>query len=329
MDNKVGLNVQKELESIGSILFKQLLPANVQRDLQKAENTELYLKLDDQLNYIPWELCFDGKDFLATKFMVGRQVRTDQVLSKKQQTKNSHAPLKMLIIIDPTESLKHAQHEAESLCAILEDNQNIEIELIGGRQADKFSLISEMKNKDLIHFIGHAFFDEKKPEKSGWILKEGMLTSQEMGKMNTSPLLVFSNACQSSATSNLDTGYLYEKKTLGIGNGFLLSGVQNFIGPLWIIHDEGSVRFSSKFYKELILGESIGKSLQKAKNELLEEIGLGDLLWASYIHYGNPATTIATKEEKILGEAERAYLPDTSSNAPTGFTLNLRRYSLY
>ena len=60
----------------------------------------------------------------------------------------------MLIIIDPTESLKHAQHEAESLCAILEDNQDIEIELIGGRQADKFSLISEMRDKDLILHLG-------------------------------------------------------------------------------------------------------------------------------------------------------------------------------
>ena len=326
--NKAEMNVHEELERIGSILFTQLLPANVQRDLQKAENTELYLKLDDQLNYIPWELCFDGKDFLATKFMIGRQVRTDQVLNKRQQTKNSHAPLKMLIIIDPTESLKHAQHEAESLCVILEDNQNIEIELIGGRQADKFSLVSEMRNKDLIHFIGHAFFDEKHPEKSGWILKEGILTSQEMGRMDTSPLLVFSNACQSAASNNWENGYLYEKKTFGIGNSFLLSGVQNFIGPLWVIHDKGSVRFSSKFYKELILGESIGKSLQKAKNDMLKERGLGDLLWASYIHYGDPATTIAAKEEKIPSEDEEAHLPDTSSKILTVYTVNLRRYSL-
>lgn len=328
MDNKAGQIVQEELKKIGSILFTQLLPANVQRYLQKGENTELYLKLDDQLIYIPWELCFDGKDFLTLKFMIGRQVRTDQVLRKRQHRKDSQAPLKMLIIIDPTESLEHAQHEAESLCAILEDNSSIEIELIGGRQADKLSLISEMKNKDLIHFIGHAFFDEKNPERSGWILKEGILTSQEMGRMDTSPILVFSNACQSVATTNWETGYLYEEKTFGIGNGFLMSGVQNFIGPLWVIHDEGSASFASKFYKELIIGESIGKSLQKAKNEVLKERGLGDLLWASYIHYGDPATTIATKEEKILDEAKRTYLPDTSSNTLTGFTLNLKKYSL-
>ena len=326
--NEAGLNVLEELERVGSILFTQLLPANVQMDLQKAENTELYLKLDDQLNYIPWELCFDGKDFLATKFMIGRQVRTDHVLRKRQHVKNSKTPLKMLIIIDPTESLKHAQHEAESLCEILEGNQSIEIELIGGRQADKFSLISEMRDKDLIHFIGHAFFDKKHPEKSGWILKEGILTSQELGRMDTSPLLVFSNACQSAATDNLESGYLYEKKTFGIGNSFLLSGVQNFIGPLWVIHDKGSVRFASKFYKELIIGESIGKSLQNAKNDMLQERGLGDLLWASYIHYGDPATTIATKEEKTLNETESTYLIDTPSNTLTGFTLNLRRYSL-
>jgi tetratricopeptide (TPR) repeat protein len=328
MDNKNGQIVQEELKKIGSILFTQLLPANVQRDLQKGENTELYLKLDDQLIYIPWELCFDGQNFLTIKFMIGRQVRTDQVIQQTQYRKDSQVPLKMLIIIDPTESLKHAQYEAESLCSILEDNPNIEIELIGGRQADKLSLISEMRNKDLIHFIGHAFFDEKNPERSGWILKEGILTSQEMGRMDTSPLLVFSNSCQSVATTNWDKGYLYEEKAFGIGNGFLMSGVQNFIGPLWVIHDEGSARLASIFYKELIIGETIGKSLQKAKNEVLKKGDFGDLLWAGYIHYGDPATTIATKDKRILDDAKKPYLPNISSKIPTGFALNLRKLSL-
>jgi len=61
---------------------------------------------------------------------------------------------------------------------------------------------------------------------------------------------------------------------------------------------------------------------------MLKERGLGDLLWASYIHYGDPATTIATKDEKTLNETENTYLTDTSSNMLTGFTLNLRRYSI-
>lgn len=49
---------------------------------------------------------------------------------------------------------------------------------------------------------------------------------------------------------------------------------------------------------------------------------------AIYIHYGDPATTIATKEEKILDEAKRTYLQNSSSNTLTGFTLNLKKYSL-
>jgi len=37
---------------------------------------DLYLRLDEHLIHIPWELCYDGEDFLATKFRVGRQVIT-------------------------------------------------------------------------------------------------------------------------------------------------------------------------------------------------------------------------------------------------------------
>jgi len=323
-----GQNVYEELKKIGNILYNHLLPSNVQKYLQKGESAELYLKLDDRLAYIPWELCFDGENFLTTKFLIGRQIITDQTLSETKHRRRYQDPLKLLIIIDPTESLKHAQDEAESLCSILEDKPNIEIELIGGRQANKLSLVSEMRDKDIIHFIGHAFFDEKSPERSGWILKEGILTTQELGRMETSPILVFSNACQSGATANWDTGYLFEEKVFGIGNGFLIAGVQNFIGPFWVVHDEGSVRFASNFYRGLISGESIGTSLQIAKHKALKKSELGDILWASYIHYGDPAAKIVSGEIEDLNEVKKEHKLTIFPNIQISITSNLKKMAL-
>src|SRR5262245_26369193 len=65
-----------ELQRIGGLIYSQLLTDPVRARLQAAEPCDLYLRLDEQLIHVPWEVGFDGEQFLATKFRVGRQVIT-------------------------------------------------------------------------------------------------------------------------------------------------------------------------------------------------------------------------------------------------------------
>ena len=64
----------QDLQRIGSLIYSHLLTEPARKKLRTADPCALYLRLDEQLIHIPWELCHDGKEFLATKFQVGRQV---------------------------------------------------------------------------------------------------------------------------------------------------------------------------------------------------------------------------------------------------------------
>ena len=52
---------QKDLQQLGALLFAHLFPAAIQQRLSAATATHLFLRLDDQLVHLPWELAFDGQ----------------------------------------------------------------------------------------------------------------------------------------------------------------------------------------------------------------------------------------------------------------------------
>ncbi len=286
------------LKNTGSFLFKHLFPDDIQKALSDSQNTDLCLRLDEKLLHIPWELCFDGEDFLSLKFRIGRQVITGKKPNTFMKGSDNNG-ITMLIIIDPSETLKYAQREAELLFSILEKETDIKIEIIGGKHADKLHLLKEMKSKDVVHFIGHSFYDESHPEKSGWVLKKGILTSEDISRMDMPPCIVFSNSCQSLAVSSQE-GYLFDEKSFGVGGGFMVAGVRNFIGSIWVIHDEDSVKFAADFYRVFLGGKPLGESLNEARKNAIKNKGLSNLHWASFIHYGDPAYSL--KDSRISVE---------------------------
>src|SRR5262249_14383823 len=90
----------------------------------------------------------------------------------------------------------------------------------------------------------------------------------------------------------------------GIGSAFLLAGVQNYIGTFCVIHDAHSAAFAADFYRHLLRGECLGAALTAARRTARQEIDQGGLLWASYMHYGNPTFRLP------LRTAHEAVIPD-------------------
>ncbi len=81
--------VVQELRRIGGLIFSHLLTEPVRTRLRTAEPCDLYLRLDEHLIQVPWELGFDGEHFLATKFRIGRQVITGYPLLGKRTARVS------------------------------------------------------------------------------------------------------------------------------------------------------------------------------------------------------------------------------------------------
>jgi TolB-like protein/ketosteroid isomerase-like protein len=284
--------VVQDLQRIGGLIFSHLLTEPARKRLRTAEPCDLYLRLDEHLIHIPWELCYDGHDFLATKFRLGRQVITGSPIPGIAAEREVKDSLKVLLVADPTESLPAASHEADLLCTLLDGVAKVDVTLMGGKQVRKIPLLAALQAHDIVHFAGHSHYDPENPSKSGWRLREGVLTAGELSKLNCPPLLVFSNSCQAGATAEWKSGYQYEGQAFGIGSAFLLAGVQNYIGTFWVVYDDESVLFATTFYQGVVSGLSLGEALFKARHEVLKQRGWQGLTWASYMLYGDPTFTL-------------------------------------
>jgi tetratricopeptide (TPR) repeat protein len=169
-------------------------------------------------------------------------------------------------------------------------------------------LKAKLRNYDLIHFAGHATYDDRQPECSGWRLSKGSLSAADIAKMagtGSMPALVFSNACQSARSDAWDISDNIHHQIFGLANAFILSGVKHYIGTFWEIPDETSQRFASAFYRGLLNGMPIGKAVQSARLALIEAFGEENIIWASYLLYGDPTSAYV----------ERA-APDTRAGTP-------------
>ena len=326
----------KDLQRIGSLIFSHLLTEPARRRIRAANSCDLYLRLDEQLVHIPWELCYDGAHFLGTKFRVGRQIITGHQIPPTSVHEESDGKLRVLLIADPTESLPEAAAEADRLSLLLDEIPGVELTLIGGKGARKIPLLAALQDHQIVHFAGHSHYDAENPSKSGWRLHEGVLTASELSKLSRPPLLVFSNSCQAGTSAEWSQGYRYEGQAFGIGSAFLLAGVKNYVGTFWVVHDEESVLFASSFYKGLVTGLNLGNALLQARHAVISQRGWQGLTWASYMLYGDPSFSLlsanvapaATTGKVAIGQDKSlpVHLASTQATVPPSVLTPITRH---
>jgi len=158
-----------------------------------------------------------------------------------------------------------------------------------------------IRNYDIVHYAGHAEYNESSPSESGWLLHQGVLSAEDIVSMGNAnkpmPALVFANACQSGKTlwENAEVG---SRQVFSLANAFLLSGVKHYIGTSLDVLDKDSVHFSIAFYKSLLAGDSVAASVRQARISTYAKFSEGSAIWASYLLYGDPVTCYITKPIK-------------------------------
>ncbi len=286
------------LQNLGEALYKDLLE-DVGPKLKRIASKNLFLKLDDDLLSIPWELCYDGSEYLGLKYNLGRQV----VVSPKfyinsYQTRSLQYPLRVLLLADPTETLPGAVKECDQIHKQLSkiDGLRENLEFKSGTEIKLNKLLKDLTYYDLVHFAGHAHFDAKNPNESGWEInpeKKEYLTAYMLAA-NTAPPIVFANACESGTQALGEKGHAHEKQSyqseiFGIASGFLMGGIKNYIGTFTYVNDVTSVEFAVEFYKKLVTqGETVGSAVRNAREHIFKKYGAEHILWASYMLYGDP-----------------------------------------
>ncbi len=311
-----------ELQAVGRLIYSHLLTEPARRKIAGSSGGDLYLRLDEQLVHVPWELCYDGHEFLATKFRIGRQVITDRALPSLGATATAGTDrIEILLVTDPTETLEAAREECGAIEAQLASAPDVRVVRLGGKSVRKMTLLRALARSTVVHFAGHSVYDPDDPTRSGWVLSDGVLTAGEMTKLDRLPQLVFSNSCHAGATVGWDGRSSYEGQAFGIGSAFLLAGVPNYVGTFWVTHDEESALFARAFYQAMLRGAPIGEAMQSARRRVVDQCGWNELTWASYMLYGDPAYRLPIRRSAVRPTAaagdDAAPAPESPSRAST------------
>ncbi len=323
---KVSKDILNKMRDVGQVLFDDLLSAKAKETLRSSTVDDLVFYIEDTLVQIPWELLYDGEQFLCQKFNMGRLVKTRQNIVNIKQRVLSR-PLKMLIVSDPRGDLENSSIEGRAIREQLDQNATFISANQRSGQITADYVTEKIRNFDIVHYAGHADYDKDDPSNSGWLLDGGKLTSADIMKLvggRPMPALVFCNACQSGQTEEWQLGASYNQEIFGLANAFLLSGVQHYVGTFWEILDEPGKHFAIEFYRAMLEGAAIGEAMREARMSLVKEYGEDTIVWASYMLYGDPGFSyfdFAGDEEELDAEesgsrqhlGEAAHLRSTAS----------------
>lgn len=282
--------VLRRLDELGANLFELLLPEAIRSALQATTAEGLLLSLDDHTVALPWELLYDGSEFLCLRFAMGRQVRTTQPLPAVARRRPPEQIAVAGLIADPCNNLPGAAREGALLVEQLSRSGvfAVNAQQGGSTLADVEALLY---TADILHYCGHAEFDSANPERSRWLLLGGeTLTAAWLarrgGASRCLPRLVFCNACSSGATTAWDSES--GRRVFGLANAFLANGAEFYLGAIAPVVDEASTAFAQAFYRGLEANAPLGAAVRDARRRFASREEQSRLLWASYVLYGRP-----------------------------------------
>jgi CHAT domain-containing protein len=293
----------ENMRRLGAQLFQQLVPRRFHSDLRSG-GLFLEVGLDEELLNYPWELMHDGADFLCLKHYFGRFVNTSRhstsLVTPRNWSSESLEKLSVLVVSVPDphrddgaeyDRLPGAESETIALCDTLDKfaKKGVEFRLIKDENAT-YNTVWDALEEDyaVIHFIGHATYDDADPLQSGLVLHDRDMTSMEVAKAfgSNPPVLCFMNACETGKTSS--TIRQSRQNIYGLAEAFLRSGTY-LIGSRWKLGDKAAVSFSNGFYSSLLGDQKpIGEAIAEARNACKNSSPDDPFSWASYVFYGDP-----------------------------------------
>ena len=319
------------LKRAGGLLFDLLLPIPIREKLTGTLATLLTLHLEDTLVHLPWELLYDGREFLCRRFAVGRIASTRQAPTARS-ARALKPPFKVLILADPRGDLEACYREGLDIKAFLEAKSSIFQVDFKSCPVELAYAKNHLRDYDIVHYAGHAVYDALSPNSSGWLLTDGILKASEiiaMGGFQAMPALVFANACR-SGRSDEPCEDEQEEQFFGLANAFLLAGVEHYIGTWCDVVDGLGAGCAKRFYTAIAAGETVGSALRSARREDLTD-EFDRLTWANYLLYGDPDSKFGAVEEPAAEPHDRGIdaQPGQSKLLPPMFGRKNRRSWLY
>jgi tetratricopeptide (TPR) repeat protein len=295
-----------QLQRLCNRLYDALIPDTLQERLRATGSQRAFaLYLSQDLIRIPWELAWDGEEYLCQKFWISRRIiGGSEGLDAAERRMTRDRSGRALIIFGDTAGLQ-ADTEKEQLEATLSNIYGPNVWLYSDQSA-AHALEELKRDYDICHFVGHGTLDSD--GSSGWRFSNGSVLScadiEAVPSRASFPLLIFANSCFSAKTSDAAVqqyvGSLYQ--------AFLKRGVPHYIGSVGKLPDTLSREFSDYFYRSIARGCSVGEAVSNGRHALRKKSAFP--AWACYVHYGDPTHRFVSNERQSFVATPQAFPSD-------------------
>ena len=285
---------QAEIRQRGKELARLLFADNVDDFWQQCQNCPIAITHNAAASQIPFEMMrFGGGDLVDGAPAIRGGIHRWLAVGGSRISTSFGGPrlsrkLSVGLVIDPTNNLAGARREGLAIKRTLVAMGN-DVQLIclgegdGDEPATREAVIGMLQQVDVLHYCGHAFFDENDRTRSGLLLKGNeILTAQDLSSLTPIPRVVIFNACEAGRVRGETKPQQHASYSLA--EMVLRSGVEAFIGTFWEVKDEAAATFALSIYNGLTAGLTLRDSVTEARKKLaLAE--QND--WANYILYGD------------------------------------------
>ncbi len=279
------------LSEIGRKVYS-LIPKGVREGISLLNPRYLIIETEDL--FVPFELAFDGEEYLCLKYCLGKRILNEErnfevppnrIGDEKLRTKLIIAQPEREMIISEKEFLKSV--EASGLLILDEV----------GEKVDKKNLTDLLsQGGDIVHIRCRGVFDEKEPAESKLLLSDGILQLKDIEKLNiTNKPLIFADIREESMDWK-EPGIRRFVGIAALAKAFLGGGASAFIGSSLQIPDHLVSEIMIKFYEKIIVnGKQLGIIMREIKKELKQKYP--GVLWAAFNLYGDPTLKLALKKQ--------------------------------
>jgi pimeloyl-ACP methyl ester carboxylesterase len=331
----------------GQFLERLLVPADLRDYL--CSPAPLVLHLDSTMARVHWEMvalsepggaAVEGsiapsiddalEMFLGPGHGLTRQLRTPFAPPPEPPPPRRRV-LRVLVVADPAEDarLPAAEVEGAEVVELFEranatyqsngsENRIEVVALMGPFEATRTNVLRHLmlRNYDVLHFAGHATYDETAASRSGWLFTRGQrITASELQRIDRIPKFVFSNACQSGVTPDRAEQHEVDLAP-NFAESFFARGVANLVCTAWPVEDYAAREFALTLYASLLGIRQAGtaaddspgsnpaestaaplsgvdspqpmyKAMRSARFAVAR-LPVGTRAWGAYQHYGKP-----------------------------------------
>jgi CHAT domain-containing protein len=239
-----------------------------------APDGALVVVVDGDLAAVPFPALFDSK---RRRYLVeDRRLRFAPSLAEARRPAPRGGAHDPLFVADP--AFDPARHPGFTrLTGAVDEVRQVSTDylgaqVLGGREASPQALRTLLTGVGLLHYAGHAVFDDERPERSYLLLASapaasgtGTLEAGEIAQMELRHLsLVVLAACQT-----VRTGRGRAAGFSGLAGAFLAAGAGGAIGSLWEVEDHFTRPLMVEFHRAYRALGNAPQALRVAQLRLL------------------------------------------------------------